>query len=245
MKLNSNIILKNYIKKVYENFDLVVYNFLQEEKVDLIKISSIMKRLNINSHFIDFFHVFSYLIICFYHIKKILKLNKKILFISINENDNISKLLLYYSKYCKELYVNSRWKAGSLTNINIGLEQIKKLKILKKKKLNHKISFKETILLEKKIRKLESYYSGLIELKSIPGLIFNFNQKHQKTINYECNKLKIPIINVLENFSIKQEKRNISILINRYHLKKLDFFLKQISSFINHLKIEKNYNSLK
>ena len=35
MKLNSNIILKNYIKKVYENFDLVVYNFLQEEKVDL------------------------------------------------------------------------------------------------------------------------------------------------------------------------------------------------------------------
>ena len=241
---NSKIILKNYILKIFENFDLIISNSSKKKQVNLKKISLYIKKVNIKNHFIDFFQVLSYLMICFFHIKKSIKLNKRVLFTSFIKNKTLAKLIKYYSKRCNEFYIIHRWKSGTLTNFEKCLEQIKKLKFLELKLLKHKLSTRDTVLLEKKIKKLKAYYEGIKNLNSFPGLVINFNEVHQKTIFDECKLLKIPLINVLESVSTNPKKVNIFIILNRHNLKKTNFLLNQISSFINYLKIKKDIYKL-
>lgn len=131
------------------------------------------------------------------YLKKALAENKKILFVgttpaSQNKIQEIAKNLGQY-------YLTYKWVGGFLTNFQTLQARLLYFRDLLKKEENNEIQnlppFQRSKI-EKEIQKLKNIYSGVVNLESLPDIIFivNLAYKQHKTAKREAIKMKIPII---------------------------------------------------
>ena len=125
----------------------------------------------------------------------------KILFVSTKKQaaESIANLAKDTSQY----YVNYRWLGGMLTNWKTISNSIKKLKQINEALKDENVGFtkKEILKMGLKRDKLERSLGGILEMKSVPDLIFIIDTNHEKLAIKEAVKLHIPIIAILDTNS--------------------------------------------
>ena len=125
----------------------------------------------------------------------------KILFISTKKQaaESIANLAKDTSQY----YVNYRWLGGMLTNWKTISNSIKKLKQINEALKDENVGFtkKEILKMGLKRDKLERSLGGILEMESIPDLLFIIDTNYEKLAIKEAVKLHIPIIAILDTNS--------------------------------------------
>jgi small subunit ribosomal protein S2 len=123
-------------------------------------------------------------------------------FMFVGTQPEAGKLIRRCAEQVEALHVTKKWKGGTLTNLKITLNSIKRLANLEKliKKLDDaeaegtSINKKELNLLKKEQIKLDEQYGGIRKLKKLPSALIVFNMLEHKTAIYEAKKLGIPVI---------------------------------------------------
>jgi small subunit ribosomal protein S2 len=91
-----------------------------------------------------------------------------------------------------------------LTNFATVRKSIKRLEEIEKMEtdgLFKEISKKEVLTLNKERGKLEGIFSGIRNMKTLPGAIFVVDSEHEEIAVHEANRLKIPVIAVVDTNS--------------------------------------------
>jgi len=102
---------------------------------------------------------------------------------------------------CGMFYVSERWLGGMLTNfrtIRSNIKRLKELDMMSQDGTYDKLSKKEVAQLEKQRLRLEKIFSGIKELDVLPKLLFIIDTKKEKIAVQEANKLKIPIVGIVD-----------------------------------------------
>jgi small subunit ribosomal protein S2 len=102
---------------------------------------------------------------------------------------------------CGMFFVSERWLGGMLTNfrtIRSNIKRLKSLDVMSQDGTYEKLSKKEVAQLEKQRQRLEKIFSGIKELDVLPRLLFVIDTKKEKIAVQEANKLKIPIVGVVD-----------------------------------------------
>lgn len=98
-------------------------------------------------------------------------------------------------------YVNHRWYGGLLTNWQTFTVRIKKLRKLEReeKTLFSSLQKKETANLRKQLQKLQIQLAGIKKMNVLPDIMIVVDQQRELTAIREANRLKIPIISILDS----------------------------------------------
>ncbi len=125
----------------------------------------------------------------------------KILFVSTKKQ--AAESIAHLAKETSQYYVNYRWLGGMLTNWKTISNSIKKLKNINEALTGENIGFtkKEILKMGLKRDKLERSLGGILEMKSVPDLIFIIDTNYEKLAIKEATKLNIPIIAILDTNS--------------------------------------------
>ncbi|GIW67394.1 MAG: 30S ribosomal protein S2 [Candidatus Parcubacteria bacterium] len=131
------------------------------------------------------------------YLKQALAENKKILFVgttpaSQNKIQEIAQALNQY-------YLNYKWVGGFLTNFQTIKARLIYFRELLKKEESGEIQNlppAQRVKIEKELQKLKNLYSGVVNLDSLPDIVFivNLAYKQHKTAKREAIRMKIPII---------------------------------------------------
>jgi small subunit ribosomal protein S2 len=114
---------------------------------------------------------------------------------------------------CNMPYVNQRWLGGTLTNwrtIRERIDTLKKLEARRDKGEFDLLTKREGVMLERKIEKLQLRLGGIRTMKRLPDLIILVDTQREITAVQEGNKLKIPIMALVDSNS---DPDNIDYLI--------------------------------
>lgn len=105
---------------------------------------------------------------------------------------------------CGMPYVNYRWLGGMLTNYKTIKQSIRRLEDLTKMQqdgtLKH-LTKKENLTIGRELLKLENSLGGIKEMKSLPDAIFIVDVGHEAIAVKEANRIKIPIIGIVDTNS--------------------------------------------
>jgi len=100
-------------------------------------------------------------------------------------------------------YVSTRWVGGLLTNwstMSMCLEKLTRLDAQLENAVPQKGFTKKDILtLSKERERLEKFFGGLRNLKSLPDLVVIVGQPNERNAVLECEKLNIPTITLLDS----------------------------------------------
>ena len=102
---------------------------------------------------------------------------------------------------CGQFWVTERWLGGTLTNfrtIRSNIQRLKDIEQMQKDGTMEKLSKKEASVMEKERTKLDRCFSGVKELGGLPQLLFIVDTKKEKIAVAEANRLKIPIVGVVD-----------------------------------------------
>jgi small subunit ribosomal protein S2 len=98
-------------------------------------------------------------------------------------------------------YVNERWLGGTLTNWQTIKQRIKYLNKLEARRDAGEFALlkkKERLTLEREIDKLNLRLGGIRTMTQLPDLLFIVDVQNEETAIQEANKLKIPIIAMVD-----------------------------------------------
>ena len=154
-----------------------------------------------NIHIIDLRKTVSLLNEALIFIENVAKNNGLILF--IGTKSQASDIVKKYAIECKQFYVNKRWLGGMLTNWSTISNSLNSLNSLNKKvsDKNLKLKKKEILHMNRQIDKIEKYLGGLKDMGSTPQAIFVVDVNKDAIAVSEANKLKIPVIGILDTNS--------------------------------------------
>jgi small subunit ribosomal protein S2 len=152
-------------------------------------------------HIIDLRKTVSLLNNALFFIESIVKNNGLILF--IGTKSQASDIVKKYAIECKQFYVNKRWLGGMLTNWSTISNSLNFLNSLNKKVSNENLRLKkkEILQMNRQIEKIEKYLGGLKDMGSTPQAIFVVDVNKDAIAVSEANKLKIPVIGILDTNS--------------------------------------------
>lgn len=125
--------------------------------------------------------------------------NKTILFVGTKRQ--AAPIIEEVAKECKAHYVNQRWLGGMLTNWSTMTMCINKLKEIEQQEADgtlNQFPKKEQVIIQKRKAKLEKFFGGLQEMKSIPDIVVLVGQPKELNAVKECNKLGIRTITLLD-----------------------------------------------
>ncbi len=98
---------------------------------------------------------------------------------------------------CHMPYVNHRWLGGTLTNWRTIRDRIETLKKLERRRDEGEfdlLSKKETLILNRKIEKLQLRLGGIRDMKKLPNMIIIVDTVREATAVKEANTLAIPVL---------------------------------------------------
>ena len=152
-------------------------------------------------HIIDLRKTFTLLNSALSFIDSTIKNNGLILF--IGTKSQASDIVKKYAIECKQFYVNKRWLGGMLTNWSTISNSLNSLNSLNKKISNEnlKLKKKEILQMNRQIDKIEKYLGGLKDMGATPQAIFVVDVNKDAIAVSEANKLKIPVIGILDTNS--------------------------------------------
>ena len=193
-------------------------------------------------HIIDLRQTYTLLQRVLDFVKNIAENQGKILFIGTKQQAN--NIVKKYALECNQFYVNKRWLGGMLTNWTTISNSISYLN-----SLNNKLSKKEAVLKKKeilqinrRINKIEKSLGGLKEMGTLPEAIFVIDVNKDAIAVSEANKLKIPVIAILDTNS-SPDGINYPIPGNDDSRKSIELICSLIAQQIKkHFKIKKNDN---
>jgi len=102
---------------------------------------------------------------------------------------------------CAMPYVSHRWLGGMLTNYKTIRHSIRKLKDLEamfEKNNFGKLTKKEILELTREKAKLERGLGGIKKMGGLPDALFVIDVGHEKIAIAEANRLKIPVIGIVD-----------------------------------------------
>lgn len=105
------------------------------------------------------------------------------------------------AKRAEAFYVNQRWVGGLLTNFPVVRRSIDKLIDLEEMKVDGRwelLSKKEQSRLEKVIKKLQRNFSGIKNMRSLPGVLFVIDSAKEVIAVTEARKVGIPVVAVID-----------------------------------------------
>ena len=157
-----------------------------------------------NIHIIDLRKTVELLTNALTFIESISKTNGLILF--IGTKSQASDIVKKYAIECKQFYVNKRWLGGMLTNWATISNSLNSLNSLNKKisNVNLKLKKNEILQMNRQIEKIEKYLGGLKDMGTTPQAIFVVDVNKDAIAVSEANKLKIPVIAILDTNSSPQ-----------------------------------------
>ena len=121
----------------------------------------------------------------------------------VSTKKQASEAVANLAKETSQYYVNHRWLGGMLTNWNTisnSIKRYKKLSIDLKKEITG-FTKKEVLKMGIQRDKLERSLGGISEMKKIPDLIFIIDTNAEQLAVKEAQKLKIPIVAILDTNS--------------------------------------------
>ncbi|WP_396124679.1 30S ribosomal protein S2 [Anaplasma capra] len=134
---------------------------------------------------------------------------------------------------CSQYYVNHRWLGGTLTNWETVSSSIRRLVEFEKLMNNSdgKFTKKELLMLDKQRGKLERSLGGIREMGGLPHALFVIDTNKEHIAIREANKLKIPVVAVLDTNS---DPNGVDYPIpgNDDSVRSIDFFCRAVSSTI-------------
>jgi small subunit ribosomal protein S2 len=107
------------------------------------------------------------------------------------------------AKRCGQYYVNHRWLGGMLTNFKTISQSIKRLKEMDERVTQPSAGLTKRELLEltRDRDKLERALGGIKEMGGLPDILFIIDTNKEAIAVQEANKLKIPVVAVLDSNS--------------------------------------------
>jgi small subunit ribosomal protein S2 len=107
-----------------------------------------------------------------------------------------------YAEKCGMHYVNERWLGGMLTNFETISKRVGKMQEYERMKISgdfEAMPKKEALLLSRELEKLQKNLSGMAQLHQRPDAIFVLDTMKEHIAVTEANKLKIPVIAVVDS----------------------------------------------
>jgi len=107
------------------------------------------------------------------------------------------------AKRCGQYYVDHRWLGGMLTNFKTISQSIKRLRELDERISQPEagITKREILELTRDRDKLERALGGIKEMGGLPDILFVIDTNKEAIAVQEANKLKIPVVAVLDSNS--------------------------------------------
>ena len=134
---------------------------------------------------------------------------------------------------CGQYYVNHRWLGGMLTNWETVSFSIKRLLEFEKLLADPEAQLikKERLIVDRQREKLERSLGGIREMGGLPHMLFVIDTNKEHIAIKEANKLKIPVVAVLDTNS---DPSGIDYPIpgNDDSVRSIDFFCRAVSSTI-------------
>ncbi|CAB4891649.1 unannotated protein [freshwater metagenome] len=106
-----------------------------------------------------------------------------------------------YSEKCGMPYINERWLGGMLTNFETISKRVSKMQEYERMKISGEFEAmpkKEALLLSRELEKLQKNLGGIRNLGQRPDAVFILDTKKEHIAVTEANKLKIPVIAVVD-----------------------------------------------
>jgi small subunit ribosomal protein S2 len=106
-----------------------------------------------------------------------------------------------YAEKCGMPYVNERWLGGMLTNFETISKRVGKMQEYERMKASGEFDAmpkKEALLLTRELEKLQKNLGGIRNMTQRPDAVFVLDTKKEHIAVTEANKLKIPVIAVVD-----------------------------------------------
>lgn len=98
-------------------------------------------------------------------------------------------------------YINYRWIGGLLTNFDEIRRNIKKLTDIKEKGEKGELSHytkRERLLISRKLGKFDKEWGGIVNMETLPDVIYIVDCVTEKTAIAEANRMEIPIVAIAD-----------------------------------------------
>ena len=106
-----------------------------------------------------------------------------------------------YAEKCGMPYINERWLGGMLTNFETISKRVSKMQEYRRMRASGEFEAmpkKEALLLSRELEKLQKNLGGIRGMQQRPDAVFILDTKKEHIAVTEANKLKIPIIAVVD-----------------------------------------------
>ena len=128
-------------------------------------------------------------------------------------------------------YVVERWIGGAFTNFNSIKGRRDLMEELEQKRESGelaKYTKKEQVMIEKKISRLNHYFSGLKKLKNLPAAVVIIDTKKDGIAAREAEKMMIPVVGIMSS-DCDPDDADYPIPANDNSISSVDFMLKELS----------------
>ncbi len=141
-----------------------------------------------------------------------------------------------------QYYVTKRWLGGMLTNfktVRESIRRLEKIEQMEREGIFEELQKKEVLELNRERANLEDVFSGIRHMKSLPGLIFISDIKHEHIAVAEARRLKIPVVAICDT-NVDPDLVDLAIPANDDAVKSVqlisNFLAEQISAGNKNLK---------
>lgn len=175
-------------------------------------------------------------------ISEVIGQNKSVLFVGTKKQ--AQDIIQEEAQRCEAFYVNYRWLGGLLTNASTIRQSVKHVRDIEEMERDgriYKLKKKEIAKLMKEKGKLMKNLSGILEMDKLPGALFIIDPKKEETAVREANRLKIPIIALIDT-NCDPEKIDYPIPGNDDALKSIRMITALISTSV--IEARKSYREV-
>ena len=136
------------------------------------------------------------------YVQKLAAKKNKILFVGTKRS--AGKLIKEHATRSGMPYVDKRWLGGMLTNYKTIRQSIRRLRDLEIQLADgtfEKLTKKEALSRQRTLDKLERSLGGIKDMGGLPDVIFVVDVDHERIAITEAQKLKIPVIGIVDTNS--------------------------------------------
>jgi len=202
----------------YWNPKMAQYIFGSRSKIHIINLEKTVPLYNDAMHFVS----------------KVASKRGKILFVGTKRS--AQNVIKEFAAQCGMPYVNHRWLGGLLTNYKTVRQSVKRLKeletLLQSRSLSH-LSKKEVLTLTRELEKLERSLGGIKNMGGLPDALFIIDVGHEKLAITEAQRLKIPVIGVVDTNS-SPDGLDYIIPGNDDAIRAISLYLQGAAEAVNH-----------
>nr|QJH88398.1 ribosomal protein S2 [Pterocladiophila hemisphaerica] len=149
-------------------------------------------------------------------------------FLFIGTRKEMQSIVENTAKKSNSFYINKKWQGGLLTNWTTIQENIFFFSN-NEQKMSTKVTDRNKLIYKK--RTFDKYYGGIKKMRSLPHIVIMTDQKSNLGAIKECNRLKIPVVCLLDSNSYS-DVIDFPIPTNDDSVQIISFFFTQFTEAI-------------